>query len=158
MTNPIRQLRTLPGAAALFIATWVAHTSDHARRGIDAASDGVTWAGTFAALLACVAITLVFARHTIAPTVAAVVFPSIAIGVSATHLLPEWGLLSDPILVESKSDNWTVAAVFPEIIAAGWLGWVAFDVIRRNGFATHIEPERWSDDEAIRSTVTSTAH
>ena len=141
-------LKTLSGAAVLFGLAWTVHTADHARRGVDATSDAVVWSGTAVAMLAAVTITLVVVRHPLAPALSAVVFLAVAIGVSASHLLPDWGVLSDPILVDSASDNWSVVAVGLEIVAAAWLGIVATTILRRNNFALHVDPDRWEPTSA----------
>ena len=134
----------LQGAAALFVATWIVHTADHARRGVGATTDAVVWVGTFVALVAAVSITLIAVRHPTAPAIAAAVFPAIAIGVTASHMLPDWGVLSDPLLVDSASDGWSIAAVSSEIVGAALLGAVAFGIMRRNGYAWTIPAEEWA--------------
>lgn len=138
------RITSLRGAAWLFVATWCVHTADHARRGIDASPEGVVWAGTFVGLLAAVAITLILTGHAVAPIVAAAVFPSIALGVALSHLPPDWGPLSDPILVDSATDNWSVPAVMGEVVAAAWLGLVAYRIVRRHDFATEIPEPTWT--------------
>lgn len=138
IANPLR----LPGL--LFIATWTVHTADHARRGVGATTEAVLWGGTFVGLIAAVALTLIFVGHATAPAVAAAVFPAIAIGVSATHLLPGWGALSDPILVDSTTDAWSIVAVFGEIAAAAYLGSRALQLMRTHSFAWKIPVSRWS--------------
>lgn len=120
--------------ALVFIATWVLHTSDHIRRGLENTSDGVTWAGTVAAILSAVALTLIFTRHRSAATVSAVVFPSLAFGVTATHVAPDWGYFSEPLVFDSQTDVWAAVAAFPEILAAAWLGAVAFGILKEAGF------------------------
>ncbi len=137
-------ISSLRGAAWLFIASWGVHTLDHLRRGLTASPETVTWSGTMVALLACVAVTLVITRHAFAPVLSVAVFPSVALGVAATHLLPEWGPLSDPILFDSSSDVWSIPAVGLEIMAAAWLGVVALRIVRRHGFSSEIPAERWA--------------
>lgn len=134
----------MKGAAWLFIASWCVHTADHARRGLDASPEGVFWAGTFVALLAAVAVTLILSGHGVAPVVAAAVFPAIAFGVVASHLPPEWGPLSDPILVESNTDGWSIPAVMVEVVAAAWLGLVALRLLRQHGFSSSIPEPAWT--------------
>ena len=134
----------LTRASWLFVGAWSIHTVDHARRGVDATTDAVVWAGTAVAIIAAVSITLVLARHPTAPFVAAVVFGATAVGVSLTHLLPEWGVLSDPILVDSTTDRWSVVAVGLEIAAAAWLFGVAWQVLRANDYSPRIDPIDWN--------------
>lgn len=138
----------MKGAAWMFVGSWTIHTLDHARRGVDASPEGVTWAGTFVGLMAAVAITLIVVGHRVAPALAVVVFPSIAVGVTASHLLPSWGPLSDPILFDSATDAWSIPAVTIEIVAAMWLGFVAWRIVRANGYSWSIPPQRWDDIEA----------
>ena len=140
----VERLATLQGAAWVFIASWVVHTSDHARRGLDASPDGVVWAGTLVGLLAAVVVTLILVGHASAPALAAVAFPAIAFGVAASHLPPDWGSLSDPILVESNTDGWSIAAVMGEVLAAAWLGLVAFRIVRRHHFSLDIAEPGWA--------------
>lgn len=137
-------INSLKGGAWLFVAGWCVHSADHARRGLDASPEPVIWSGTFVALLACVAVTLILTGHAAAPMVAAVVFPSVAFGVTASHLPPEWGPLSDPIIVDSNTDIWSVPAVMLEVAAAVWLGLIAFRILRRHAFATTIPEPAWA--------------
>jgi hypothetical protein len=116
-----RDLDLLRGAAVAFVAGFLLHNADHARRGIDAVTDEVIWGGTAVAVLAAVTLTLVFTRHPIAPAVAAAAGLGIAVGVSMTHLLPDWGVLSDP-LPGGDVDAFTWVAVLAEVLAAVGLG------------------------------------
>lgn len=143
---------TLKQASMLFVASWLVHTADHARRGLTATTEAVVWGGTLVGLLAAVSITLIAARHAVAPLAAAIVFPSVAIGVAATHLLPKWGVLSDPILVDSATDAWSIVAVVPEIVAAAVLGAVALRVLSRHGYSRSIEPASWAEAPRLERT------
>lgn len=118
----------------VFIGTWLVHTADHVRRGTETTSDGVVWAGTFAAVLAAVTLTLVYTEHRLAPFAVTAVFPAIALGVAATHLAPEWGYFSEPLLFDSATDRWAAAAAIPEILAASWLGWEGLQSVREAGY------------------------
>ena len=60
-----------------------------------------------------------------------------AVGVSAVHLLPDWGPLSDS-LPDGSVDIWTWLAVFAEIGGAALVGVVALGVLRRNDYAFSI--------------------
>ena len=63
---------------------------------------------------------------------------------SLTHLLPDWGPLSDPILVDSATDAWSVPAVLGEIAAAAWLGAVALRIVRRHGYSLEVPEPAWA--------------
>jgi hypothetical protein len=108
---------SLKAAAAVFIAGFLLHNADHARRGIDAVTDHVIWGGTAVAVAAAVVVTLVFTDHSSAPAAAAAGGLGIAVGVSATHLLPDWGVLSDPLL-ELSATSWV--AVLAEVARSSW--------------------------------------
>jgi len=109
----------LKTAAAVFVVGFVMHNADHARRGIDAVTEHVIWAGTVVGLVAAVVVTLVVTDHASAPLAAAAAGFGIAVGVSATHLLPKWGVLSDPLL-DLSAISWI--AVLAEITGALLLG------------------------------------
>ncbi|HYD10127.1 MAG TPA: hypothetical protein VEA78_08495 [Acidimicrobiales bacterium] len=110
---------TLKAAATVFVVGFLLHNADHARRGIDAITDHVVWAGTAVAMIAAVVLTLVCTDHQSAPLASAAAGFGIAVGVSATHLLPDWGVLSDPLL-DLSATSWV--AVFAEIGGALLLG------------------------------------
>ena len=84
----------LRGPALLFLITWIVHSGDHIRRGTATTPDGVIWAGTLVAILVTVGLTLIFTGHALAPATTAVVFPAVAVGVVATHFLPDGGSAS----------------------------------------------------------------
>lgn len=130
----MRRISTLKTAGALFAVTWLIHSADHIRRGTGLTSDGVIWAGTAAAVLATMALTLIFTDHPLAPFAAAAVFSSLAFGVTASHFAPAWGYFSEPLLIESDADGWAALAATPEILAAAWLGWLGFASVRANRF------------------------
>lgn len=125
--------RSLTLAAYGLIAGFVIHNSDHARRGLDVVQEGVIWAGTLVMAMAAVVVTLILTRHRLAAAAAMVGGWSIAIGVSAAHLVPDWGPLSDA-LPGGDVHAITWIAVLAEIVAAAWLGWVGFQALRDNRF------------------------
>lgn len=125
---------SMKAAGLVFVATWLLHTADHIRRTTASTSDGVIWAGTLAGILSAVALTLVFTDHALAPFAVATVFGSLALGTAASHLAPAWGYFSEPLLFDSSTDRWALAAAVPEIVAAGWLGWLGFQIVRRNDY------------------------
>ncbi|MEM7337703.1 MAG: hypothetical protein AAF467_03580 [Actinomycetota bacterium] len=125
---------TLIGAGAIFALTWLIHTADHVRRGLADTADGVTFAGTLAAMLIAVCLTLIATGHRAAAASAAVVGPTVAFGVAAAHLLPPWGYFSESLLFDSTADRWALLAVIPEIVAALWLGWVGWRELAANNY------------------------
>ena len=124
----------LTTASWCLVGGFVVHNADHARRGLDVVDDGVVWGGTIVAMLLAVMLTMVVVRHPVAPAVAAVGGLAIVFGVSAAHLLPEWGPLSDP-LPGGDVDVATWIAVFAEIAGAALVAAVALRVLRRNDYA-----------------------
>ena len=121
-------------AAVVFAGGLVIHNLDHARRGLSEISEHVVWGGTIVAMVAAVVLTLIFARHRLAPFVAAAAGFGITVGVSATHLLPHWSAFSDS-LPDGSVDGITWAAVLVELAGAAWLGLAGISVLRRQGFA-----------------------
>jgi hypothetical protein len=87
--------RLLAYAAALYAVGLAVHTADHIRRGTDVLTGEVLALGTASTLGGLAVIALVFARHRLAPLAAVVFGFPVALGVAATHLLPEWSDFSD---------------------------------------------------------------
>jgi hypothetical protein len=90
--------RVLLYVSLAFVLSVLLHGTDHLMqdRGVGALDTGVIIGGSLNYLLAVAALGLVLVRHERAPLVATFVGFYIAVGVSAAHLLPEWGQLSDP--------------------------------------------------------------
>ncbi len=128
---------TLTAASAVLAGGFVIHNGDHLRRGLDVVDDGVVWGGTVVAMLLAVMLTLVVVRHPSAPAVATVGGLSIVVGVSAAHLLPEWGPLSDP-LPGGDVDAFTWIAVLAEIVGAAVVSAVGLRILRAHDFAFRI--------------------
>ena len=126
--------RLLRLAGLALLVGLLVHNGDHARRGLAGVADGVVWAGTLAVALAAVTLTLIATRHPLAPSAAVAAGLSIAIGVSASHLLPAWGPISDP-LADDHVGVVTWLAVSAEIGGALALGLAGLAVLRRQGFA-----------------------
>lgn len=115
-----------------FLAGFVVHNLDHARRGLDQITEHVIWSGTVVAMMAAVILTLVLTRHATARVAAAVGGIAIAVGVSASHLLPEWSAFSDS-LVEGRVDPLTWVAVLAEIGGAVLMSAAGLAAARRRG-------------------------
>lgn len=107
----------LERGAWVFLAGFIVHNLDHARRGLDEITEHVIWAGTVVAMMAAVILTLVFTRHPAARAAATVGGIAIAAGVSASHLLPAWSAFSDS-LIDGGVDAFTWGAVLGEILGA----------------------------------------
>jgi hypothetical protein len=108
------------------------HGADHLiqDRGVGALDTGVIIGGTVNYLLAIAVLAVVLMRHERAPLVATFVGFYITVGVSAAHLLPEWGQLSDPYSELSLSAfSWVV--VLLEIAMGFLLGLAGFRAMRR---------------------------
>src|SRR5947209_17474840 len=87
--------RLLRYATLLYGVGLVTHTADHLRRGTGVLTREVFWAGMLSTTIGVVTIGLVFARHRLAPLLAAVAGLPFVAGVAAVHLLPHWSALSD---------------------------------------------------------------
>jgi hypothetical protein len=131
--------RPLRIAGALFAAGFLVHNADHVRRGADAITNEVNTGGLVVAMASAVILTLVFTRHALAPFAAAAGGLAIAVGVSATHLLPDWGVLSDS-LPSGAVDGFTWVAVLAEVAAAIVLGVTGLRIVRRQGYLVTAEP------------------
>lgn len=121
-------------AAILYGAGFLLHSADHLRRGVDAITPEVLWAGNISSVLGIAAIALVLMGHRLGAVVAiAVGFPT-ALGVAAVHLLPAWGAFSDS-LSDGGVDVLSWAAVLIEIGGAVALGVAGVIALRRDGRA-----------------------
>lgn len=128
---------TLRTAGHVFLAGLVLHNGDHMRRGLTGIPEAVTWAGTLVLALAAVTLTLVFTGHGLAPMAATVTGFATAAGVTASHLVPDWGPLSNP-LAGSGVGAVTWVAVLAEIAGALVLGVAGLSILRQHGFAARI--------------------
>ena len=132
--------RKLQTAALVYLLGLALHTADHLRRGIDAVTNHVFWAGNVSTALGLAAVGLIVTRHRLAPTAAVAFGFPIAIGVAAVHLLPEWSTaLSDSFIDQSMSwMSWTVVAI--EIAGALATGIVGLRLFRGSGRSTASMP------------------
>jgi hypothetical protein len=119
-------------ATAVFALGFVIHNADHARRGVAASPEAVVWAGTAVAMLTAVILTVVVLNHHKTPLFVAAASGAIAFGVSLSHLLPKWGVLSDP-LPGGAVDGFTWFAVMCEIVGALVLCAASVRALRREG-------------------------
>jgi hypothetical protein len=115
--------RLLKCTAWLFAAALLVHNMDHLRRGLKVLTPEVLWAGIALNIAAVAVIAIVVARREWASAAAAGVGFFMAIGVTASHLLPHWGVFSDAF-PGSHVDIWSYAAVLFEIGASALFGFV----------------------------------
>jgi hypothetical protein len=119
---------------ALFYALGLAlHTLDHVRRGLDAITPQVLWAGNVSTAIGITVVVLVVIGNRYGPLLAAITGIPIALGVAAVHLVPKWSALSDSFEGAHSSGvtglSWTVVLI--EIAGALALGIVGLrDVLR----------------------------
>jgi hypothetical protein len=129
--DPMRALRI---SASIYAFGLVVHTFDHFRRGLDASSAEVLWAGNLSTLLGVVAIVLVFSGHRWGPALAALTGIPVAVGVAAVHLLPSWSALSDSFPAGGNGItalSWTVVSI--EIAGALAMGITGLFAWREHG-------------------------
>ena len=132
--------RKLQIAALVYLGGLALHTADHLRRGLDAVTDQVFWAGNVSTVIGLAAVGLVLSGHRLAPMAAVAAGFPIAIGVSAVHLLPEWSAALSDSFVENTVSwmSWTVVAI--EIIGALATGLVGLRLFRGSGHSTASTP------------------
>lgn len=121
-----------------FAIGFAIHNADHVRRGFAGIADGVILGGTIVAMMAAVMLTLVVLKHPAAPAVCAVGGAAIAAGVAASHLLPDWGPVSDS-LPDGDVDTLTWIAVLAEIVTGAALAAVAGSILRRHKYSLAID-------------------
>jgi hypothetical protein len=124
--------RLLRSAALVFFVGFLLHNADHSRRGLSVLTPEVIWAGTAGAILSLGALVLIVMGHRLAPLAAAIAGFSMAVGVTAVHLLPHWSAFSDA-LPGSNVDVWTWLAVFAEVGGALALGLAGAYALRHDG-------------------------
>ena len=118
--------RKLQAAALVYLGGLALHTADHLRRGLDAVTEHVFWAGNVSTAMGLAAVALILTRHRLAPAAAVAFGFPIALGVAAVHLLPEWSTaLSDSFIDQSVSwMSWTFVAIeIAGALATGIAGW-----------------------------------
>lgn len=128
--------RKLQIASLVYLTGLVLHTADHLRRGLDAVTLHVLWAGNLSTVLGVIAVVMIVRRHRHAYAAAVAFGFPIAFGVAAVHLLPEWSTaLSDSFLDQSMSwMSWTVVLI--EIVGALATGIIGLALFRGSAPAT----------------------
>ncbi|HET7483234.1 MAG TPA: hypothetical protein VFK89_10275 [Actinomycetota bacterium] len=127
--------RPMRYAALIYFVGIVVHTADHFRRGTDVITSQVLWLGYLGFAAAAVAFVLILMRHPLAPLVSTVVGFSVALGVSAVHLLPHWSSFSDafPGAHGTGVTGVSYAVVLLEIAGALALGITGLRALRDQG-------------------------
>src|SRR5689334_742692 len=92
MTHEHRLLRFCAPFYAVGLAL---HTADHMRRGLDAITPQVLWAGNVSTAIGITTVVLVIVGNRYGPLLAALTGIPIAVGVAVVHLVPKWSALSD---------------------------------------------------------------
>lgn len=136
--------RILWYAAVVFAVALIVHGADHLRRGTDALTTEVLWAGNAQFIGALVTLVLVFTRNRWAPVAAIIIGFASAFGFTVVHLLPDWGVFSDAFPgADAHADvtafSWA-AAVF-EIVADLAIGLAGVHVLRTRRDVVRPEPE-----------------
>jgi hypothetical protein len=120
--------RFLRATAVTYGVTFVVHTADHLRRGVDASPRSVLVLGALAAVLQVVAITAALTRHRKAALLAVAVGLPDAIGIFTAHLLPRWSGPSDSFPSHAPgvtAFSWiTAVAELLAALAFAYAGWL----------------------------------
>ena len=127
--------RKLLVAHLAFIAAMLLHTLDHIRQGTGRLSVGVLAGGSFLSLIAVAPLWLTVRRHPKAPLVATIVGFYTAVAVTAAHILPNWGVFSDPY-PDLSLDTYSWAVMLAEIGMGVVFGSVGLLEMRRQQVST----------------------
>lgn len=133
----------------LVVAGWVfaggsaLHLFDHLRRGQGSVTEELYWLGNIALIVQVTVVAFVLTRQRIAPLLATVFGPALAVGFFAAHWLPQWSAMSDPVW---DITSWTWLSVFAssaEILGALAVTVTGIGVIRSVGLAhvLHASPD-----------------
>lgn len=123
--------RTLRYAAIAYAAGFAWHNLDHLRRGFSVLRPEVLGAGSALAVISVAALVMVLRGHRAAPLAAVAVGFAGALGVAASHLLPQWSSFSDAF-PGGGVDALSWAAVLAEIAGALALGLAGLYALRSN--------------------------
>lgn len=135
--------RALRWTTVAFVIALAVHGADHLRRGMNIIPFAVMLAGNIQLVFAAITVVLVFRSSRAASSFAVAVGSISAIGFTAAHLLPSWGLFSDSFINAPPAArvtwfSWVSAIV--EILADIALALVGFVVLRarRHSKTLHI--------------------
>jgi hypothetical protein len=124
--------RWLRVAALIFLVTFVGHTADHLRRGLDSIPTEVEVLGNLGTVLTVAALALAFGANRWAPVAAVAAGLPLALGFAAVHLLPDWGRFSDSF-PSGDVDALSWLAASGEIAGALVFACTGIWVLRRRG-------------------------
>lgn len=130
-----RSDQRLVWAGYLFALGSAVHLFDHLRRGQGSVTEQLYWAGNLALIVQVAVITLILARHRVAPLAAAAAGFPLAIGFAAAHWLPRWSELSDSF-IDDGAPLFSYVASSLEIAGALAVGFAGLAIIRTRGLAT----------------------
>jgi len=142
----------LVAAATFFTIAVLIHNSDHVRRGSDAVSKDVFWAGTSSIALEIAVVVLIAQRHRLAPLVATASGFGLAAGYLLVHFLPSRSWLSDSFTSATNVSPLSWFAASLEVTAAVTLGGVGLLALRaRGGLASATAPN--PDERSLRDGI-----
>lgn len=144
VSEPITRRRDdqiLVSAASFFSLAVLIHGADHVRRGVDAISRDVFWAGTAAVSIEVLVVIWACQRHRLAPLAAISIGTSLAVGYVVVHFSPERSWLSDSLTSASDASGLSWVAASLEVVAAATLVIAGTVVLcHRGGLAGAVEP------------------
>jgi len=145
----VRSDARLVAAATFFTIAVLIHNSDHVRRGSDAVTKDVFWAGTSSIALEIAVVVLIGQRHRLAPLVATASGFGLAAGYLLVHFLPYRSWLSDSFTSATDVSPLSWFAASLEVTAAVTLGVVGLLALRaRGGLASATAPN--TDERSLR--------
>src|SRR5438045_5048484 len=107
-------------AAATFLVANLLHTADHLRQHMAGLNTEILLAGGLLTVAAVGVLVFALRRHSSAPLLAVIVGFEAAIGVTASHIAPHWGILSDSYTNDIHADALSWAVMLFEV-AAGFV-------------------------------------
>jgi hypothetical protein len=117
-------------AAAAFLAANLLHTADHLRQHMAGINTEILLAGGLLTFAAVGVLIFVLRRYPYAPLLAVIVGFEAALGVTASHIAPHWGVLSDSYTNDIHADALSWAVMLFEVAAGFVLGVVGVHYMR----------------------------
>lgn len=109
-------------AAVVFLTANLLHVADHGRQHLAGLNAVILLLGTLVTASAVAVVIAVRRGSPRAPLLAAVVGFQAAIGVSASHIAPEWSVISASYSDEIDADTLAWAVMLSEVVAGFLLG------------------------------------